>query len=120
MLSNAIKASASDRRSFAAGEVVFSEGDAGTEMFGVITGRVELRQGDKVLTSIGPDGTFGEMAIVERLPRSLSAVAVEPTELAVIDRHRFLFLVHETPTFALDVMRTLASRIHQLNDAQLS
>ncbi len=36
---------------------------------------------------------------------------VEPTRIAVINRHTFLFLVHETPTFALDVMRSLAERI---------
>jgi CRP/FNR family cyclic AMP-dependent transcriptional regulator len=115
-LGNAIKASATERRSFAPGEAVFNEGDEGSEMFGVVTGRIELRHGDKVLTSVGPDGTFGEMAIVERSPRSLTAVAVEPTEVAVIDRHRFLFLVHETPTFAIEVMRALAARIHQINE----
>jgi CRP-like cAMP-binding protein len=118
MLSQAIKAGATERRSFAPGETVFNEGDDGGEMFGVLSGRVELRHGDKVLTSVGPDGTFGEMAIVERSPRSLTAVAAEPTEVAVIDRHRFLFLVHETPMFAIEVMRALAARIHELNSAR--
>ena len=118
MLSEAIKAGATERRSFAPGEAVFNEGDDGAEMFGVLSGRVELRRGDKVLTSVGPDGTFGEMAIVERSPRSLTAVAAEPTEVAVIDRHRFLFLVHETPMFAIEVMRALAARIHELNSAR--
>jgi CRP-like cAMP-binding protein len=97
---------------------VFNEGDDGGEMFGVLSGRVELRHGDRALTSVGPDGTFGEMAIVERSPRSLTAIAVEPTEVAVIDRHRFLFLVHETPMFAIEVMRAFAARIHDLNNLQ--
>jgi CRP-like cAMP-binding protein len=118
MLSHAIEASATERRSFAPGEIVFNEGDDGGEMFGVLSGRVELRRGDTVLTSVGVDGTFGEMAIVERSPRSLTAVAVEPTEVAVINRHRFLFLVHETPMFAIEVMRALANRIHELNKAK--
>ena len=118
MLSHAIQASATERRSFAPGEAVFSEGDDGNEMFGVLSGEVELRRGDTVLTKVGVDGTFGEMAIVERSPRSLTAVAVEPTEVAVIDRHRFLFLVHETPMFAIEVMRALAARIHELNTAK--
>ena len=42
--------------------------------------------------------------------RMATAVAVSETELAVIDRHRFLFLVHETPMFALSVMSTMADR----------
>jgi CRP-like cAMP-binding protein len=43
---------------------------------------------------------------------------VEPTEVAVINRHRFLFLVHETPMFAIEVMRAMAARIHELNSVQ--
>ncbi len=54
-----------------------------------------------------------EMAIISDAPRSLTAVAIEESELAVIDHRTFLFLVHETPIFALDVMRTLADRIRE-------
>ncbi|MDQ3469674.1 MAG: hypothetical protein M3487_07915 [Actinomycetota bacterium] len=42
------------------------------------------------------------MAIISDAPRSLTAVAIEESELAVIDHRTFLFLVHETPMFALD------------------
>jgi CRP-like cAMP-binding protein len=48
------------------------------------------------------------MALVDGSARSATAVATEPTTLAVIDRHRFLFLIHETPTFALQVMHGMA------------
>ena len=68
--------------------------------------------------TIGPDGTFGELAIIDHTPRSLTAVAIEPSRVAVIDERTFLFLVHETPTFALLVMRALAARIRQLDEAR--
>lgn len=106
---------AKELRDLAAGEVVFSEGESGEQMFGVVSGEVELRKGDGALGRVGPDGTFGELAIIDRAPRSLTAVAVVPSQVAVIDRHTFLFLVHETPTFAIDVMRSLADRIRQLD-----
>ena len=61
--------------------------------------------------SLGPDETFGEMAIVDGSARSATAVAVEDSTIAVIDRHRFLFLVGETPSFALQVMASLAERL---------
>jgi CRP/FNR family cyclic AMP-dependent transcriptional regulator len=102
---------AKDQREVAAGQIIFREGDQGEEMFGVVSGKVELRRGDDVVVTVGPDGTFGEIAIVSDAPRSLTAVAVEPSQIAAINRHTFLFLVHETPTFALDVMRTMADRI---------
>ena len=107
---------ASERRALAPGDVLFNAGESGTEMFGVIDGAVELRRGDHVVTTIGPDGTFGEMSLIDKSPRSLTAVAREPSEVAVINERVFLFLVHETPTFALQVMRSLADRVRELNE----
>ena len=104
-------ANAKERRQFAAGDTIFDEGDLGDEMFGVVTGKVELRRGEHVVLAIGPERTFGEMAIIDNAPRSLTAIAAEPSTIAVINRHTFLFLVHETPTFALEVMRALVDRI---------
>jgi CRP/FNR family transcriptional regulator, cyclic AMP receptor protein len=94
-----------------AGTVIFSEGDAGDEMFGVIEGEVEVRTHNGHITRLGPDDTFGEMAIVDQIPRSATATAVVDTKLAVINRHRFLFLVHETPMFAIQVMSSLGERV---------
>ena len=102
-------------RSLNKDEVLFRAGDAGDHMYGVISGEVELRRGEHVVQRIGPDGTFGELAIIDASPRSLTAIAVEPTEVAVINNRDFLFLVHETPTFAIDVMRSLSKLIHALS-----
>jgi len=57
------------------------------------------------------DETFGEMAVVDSSPRSATVIAVTDTRLAVIDRRMFLFLVHETPMFALQVMSSMAERL---------
>jgi|SRR5580658_6596488 CRP/FNR family cyclic AMP-dependent transcriptional regulator len=93
-----------------AGDVVFNEGDPGDEMYGVIEGEIQLRVGDRVIGTLGADDVFGEMAIVDSLPRSATAIALTDAQLAVIDRHRFLFLVQETPMFALSVMSAMADR----------
>ena len=102
---------AKERRQVPAGTVIFEAGSVGEEMLGVIDGKVELRlPGGRVVT-LGPDDTFGEMGIVDGSPRAATAVAVEDSTLAVIDRKVFLFLVGETPTFALQVMSSLAERV---------
>ena len=111
----ALFTNAREKRTLSSEDVLFTAGDEGREMFGVISGRIELRRGDEVLATAGPDDTFGELAIIDEAPRTLSAVAVEPTEVAVINREQFLFLVHETPMFALQVMRSLADRILELD-----
>jgi CRP-like cAMP-binding protein len=107
--------SAKETRSYGAGDVIFAEGDPSSEMYGVVSGSVELRKDGAPVVTIGDEGTFGEMGIIDNAPRSLTAVAVEPSEIAVIDERTFLFLVQETPMFALQVMRALASRIRELD-----
>ena len=94
----------------AAGEVIFSEGDPGNEMYGIIEGQVELRTSKRSIAALGPDEVFGEMALIDAAPRMATAVATTDTVLAMIDKHRFLFLVQETPMFALQVMSSMADR----------
>ena len=94
-----------------AGGVVFEEGGAGDCMFGVIEGEVEIKTAQGHVRLLGPDDTFGEMSIVDSSPRSATATAMADTKLAVIDRRTFLYLVHETPMFALQVMSSIAERL---------
>jgi CRP-like cAMP-binding protein len=116
MIVRGVFVSATEFLDLAPGDVVFHQGDTGAQMYGVVSGAIALRDGDVAVASIGPDGTFGELAIIDHTPRSLTAVATESSRVAVIDEPTFLFLVHETPTFALQVMRALAGRIRQLDE----
>ncbi len=100
----------------AAGTVVFEEGSPGSQMYGVIEGEIELRTNAGQVFKVGPNGTFGEMAIIDHSARTATAVAAVDSKLAVIDERTFLFLIHETPTFALQVMRTLTSRLRPSSD----
>jgi CRP-like cAMP-binding protein len=86
-------------------------------MYLVDSGSVALRVGEHVVETVGPSGLFGEMAIIDREPRSASAVAESDSELITIDKRRFWFLVQETPYFAEIVMRVMANRIRSMNKA---
>lgn len=94
-----------------AGQQLFAEGDHGEHMFGIVSGQIDLLHGGAVVASLGPNETFGEMALIDDSPRSLTAVASTDAEVVMIDRRTFVFLVHETPMFALEVMRSLADRL---------
>ena len=98
-------------REVSAGDVIFDAGDTGAEMFGVIEGEVEIRTPNGFVRKLEADDTFGEMSVVDSSPRSGTAVAVSDVKLAVIDRKTFLWLVHETPMFALQVMASIADRL---------
>jgi CRP/FNR family cyclic AMP-dependent transcriptional regulator len=103
-------------RTVAAGDAVYLEGDTGAHMYGVVDGAVELRKGSAVVATLGPNDVFGERALIDLLPRNLTAIAIVETTLAEIDRRLFLFLVHETPTFALGIMGALASRLRDYDE----
>jgi len=72
------------------------------------------------LIVLNPGDFFGEMALVDDSPRSTSASAVDDdTELIVVDRARFLFMVRQQPEFALSLMHTLCQRLRDM-DTRLS
>ena len=98
---------------FPAGATVFSEGDPGDRLYIVRSGSVELSAHGDVLETLGEGGIFGEMAVIDREPRSASAVARSDSELVAIDKRRFWFLVQETPYFAEIVMRVMADRLRR-------
>jgi CRP/FNR family transcriptional regulator, cyclic AMP receptor protein len=104
-------------RNFAKGRTIFKEGDFGDEFFVVVRGQVEISSGDRHFETLGPDGIFGEMALIDDGPRSATVVALTDVTLAPIKENQFLFLVKNTPFFALKVMRVLACRLRRQNKA---
>lgn len=96
---------------------IFTQDDDGNCMYVVRSGTVAILSGGAVLETIGPDATFGEMALIDGSPRSATAVAREPTEVAVIDERAFLYLVERNPTFALELLRRLARRLRRMNES---
>jgi CRP/FNR family transcriptional regulator, cyclic AMP receptor protein len=102
-------------RNFAKGKTIFQEGDRGDEFFVIVRGQVEIRSGDRHFETLGADGIFGEMALIDDSPRSATVVALTDVTLAPIKENQFLFLVQNTPFFALSVMRVLARRLRRQN-----
>jgi CRP/FNR family cyclic AMP-dependent transcriptional regulator len=109
------------RKSYRKSEVIFEEGSTGSEMYLIHSGRVLLsvRQNETQevpLVVLNPGDFFGEMALVDDSPRSATASAVEDnTELIVMDRARFLFMVRQQPEFALSLMHTLCRRLRDMD-----
>ncbi len=96
---------------FAAGDVIFRQGDPGDRMYIVRAGSVALTNGDTVVATVTVPGLFGELALIDDEPRSLGAVAQTDVQLVDIPARHFWVLVHETPYFAQLVMTVMARRI---------
>lgn len=104
-----------ETRSFKAGDIVFREGDEAKELFVIKSGQVRIQIGNRAVTELATDSIFGEMALIDSEPRSATAVAVTDVELVPVSEKQFLFLVSQTPYFALKVMRVLAQRLRVTN-----
>jgi len=102
--------------SFSASQNIFEEGQSGLCMYIVKEGEVELFHKGKFLASVQKGGIFGEMALIDFLTRSATAVAKTDCELIPVDEKHFGRLVQETPVFALQVMRVLVQRLRIMND----
>jgi CRP/FNR family cyclic AMP-dependent transcriptional regulator len=104
-----------DAQSFKAGSVIFREGDEARELFVIKSGQVRIQIGNRTITELVADSIFGEMALIDNEPRSATAVAATDVELVAVTEKQFLFLVSQTPYFALKVMRVLAQRLRATN-----
>ena len=106
-----------DIRPFRRGETIFKEGDPADCMFTVVEGAVEIQLRGTVLEHITAGGVFGEMALIDGLPRSATAVAVADCSLAAINEKRFLRLIEVTPRFALQIMQLISERLRRTSSS---
>jgi CRP/FNR family transcriptional regulator, cyclic AMP receptor protein len=105
--------------SLSAGTVIFAEGQKRDSMYVVKSGKVDLNVRGKNVEVVGTDGFFGEMALVDQAPRSATAVARTDCIVIPISERHFLFMVEETPFFALTVLRTLTARLRRMDQLPL-
>lgn len=104
------------KRRFAQGEVIFREGDPGEVLYIVRFGQVRIYvSGSNYETSVilllRPGDIFGELAIVDGLPRSASATALKDTIVFTIQRHTFRAMMRQHPQLALNFMKLLSVRV---------
>jgi len=108
-------------RCYQKAEVVFPESSPGKDMYIVYSGRVGLyTQGTgghrKLLATMEAGDFFGEMALVDASPRSATAIAEEnDTQLLVLDKNKFTYLLRHQPDFALVVMGKLCRQLREAN-----
>ena len=107
-------------KSFPTGTTLFQEGDAGHHMYVIQSGRIQLtrkmRGKDTQLAILTAGEFFGEMAIVNRHPRTATATVIEDAELLVIDGRTFEAMIRGNAEIALRFIKKLAARLAQANN----
>ena len=109
------------RRTFAAGETIFTIGEPGDSLYIVGTGSVELFVKDNtgakiILTVCGAGEVFGELSLFDGGARTASALSLEDGELLVLERDDLLAFLRRHPDAALDLLTTMGQRIRATDE----
>lgn len=100
-----------DDLDFPAGKVLVREDEIGSEFYVIMDGEVEVTRNGEVLTTEGAGDFFGEIALVEDVPRHATVTATTPLRCFMLTRGRFLHVLNDYPDVERKVMRTLAKRL---------
>ncbi|HKR66414.1 MAG TPA: cyclic nucleotide-binding domain-containing protein [Thermoanaerobaculia bacterium] len=104
---------------FSAGERIFSQGDLGTEMFIIQEGVVEIVKHigpeSHLLSRLEKGDFFGEMALLEAMPRTADAVATTEVRVVAINGSRFDEMLRKNPEVAVRIIRKYSKRLREAN-----
>lgn len=107
------------KTSYKKGQLIFAEGDLGNEMFIIQHGKIRIFKNidgfDQTLTVLEKGDFFGEMSILEGMPRSASAEAEEDCELIKINSANFVAMIKSNVEIAIRIMRKLSLRLREAN-----
>ena len=109
----------STRRSYRPGAVIVRQGDTSMSFYIVLSGDVRIERVTESraavpMAEMGPGGFFGEMGLIDDLPRSATVVAVTPTECALLAKWDFQNTLRDDPEIALALLPVLNKRIRDL------
>jgi len=105
--------------------VLFREGDAGESIYLILSGKVRISRnvagmGEEALAVLGPGAAFGEMALIDEVPRSADAIVHEGCRLAVLSREAMEVLLFLNKDLAYEILwnfvKILSSRLRETND----
>jgi CRP/FNR family cyclic AMP-dependent transcriptional regulator len=100
---------------YAANDFIFREGDPPRYMYMVLKGSVEVSTKSKVIEIVREGKAFGMLSLLDDMPRTNTARAVEPCELALLDKKKFRFMIEEAPNFVWFVLGEFGSRLRATN-----
>ena len=101
---------------YAEGQQVFGLGDPGDAMYLIVSGSVCVSVEDKEIARLGEEDCFGEMAILDREPRSATVTALDPVTALRIAREDFFEIMADRPEIALGIIEVLTKRLRRADE----
>lgn len=102
---------------YPAGHVIARQGEIGTGFFVVIDGEVRVVRDGAVVARLGPGEFFGELSVLDRMPRNATVVADVPTTCLALASWDFEKVLLEQPALTLAILRGVARRLREVTES---
>lgn len=113
-------AKAADEVDVPAGKSLCKQGDTGREFFLIVDGEATVKRDGRKVASLGPGKFFGEMALLDRGPRSADVVADSDMKLLVLGQREFGGVIDEVPGLSHKLLSAMAARLRDADTRAVS
>lgn len=103
----------SEAESFEAGEVIIEEGQSDATIYVIRSGEVQVIHNGEELAVLGEGELFGEMALIDNMPRSATVIALTDTTVVPVNHDHFYVLLQKMPVFGATVMHLISTRLRR-------
>jgi CRP/FNR family cyclic AMP-dependent transcriptional regulator len=103
---------------FPANHVIARQGEIGTGFFVIVAGSVRVVRGGEDVAVLGPGDFFGELSVLDGLPRVAQVATVEPTRCLALASWDFEQALLDSPSLGLSILRGLATRLRSVTEQQ--
>jgi len=105
---------ADNTKKYSAGEIVFKEGETSAEAYILLSGTLQVKKGDEIITELSENGLFiGEMAVLIGKPRTATVIAKTDTVLGAVTKENFSTMVQKMPAVAFKLAKSIAERLEE-------
>jgi CRP/FNR family cyclic AMP-dependent transcriptional regulator len=103
-------------KTFLKEEIIFRQGERSKYAYIIESGKVGIYKENNfgkrsLVGTLKKSALFGEMGLIDKYPRSATAIALEKSKLTIVDESRFSFLCEHNPKFIVTLIKTLTSRL---------
>jgi CRP/FNR family cyclic AMP-dependent transcriptional regulator len=102
---------------FPAGHVIARQGEIGTGFFVIVEGRVKVVRDGEVVAELGPGDFFGELSVLDRMPRNATVATEMPTTCLALASWDFDAVLLDQPALTLAILRGVAARLREVTES---
>ena len=98
------------------GRMLTEQGTIGREFFLIVEGQASVKRNNRKVATLGPGQYFGELALLDRRPRSASVISDTEMELLVLGQRQFNAVLDSVPALSRKLLAAMATRLRESDD----